>query len=244
MTNTAMFISFLAILIGAVNLAVLVVNSVLLFSMPSREYENCTRMCLPCETEENGLCCDCQVEGLQGYLTKLYERTTETSGKYKGFSDNRIPSSYYGMSSYYKPAAKLSGDTENNQDKTSNMKTVKSWRNDNMCYLINGMALRHGRLVVPLAGVYHVYAMFDISLLNNTREASIVIMKYNILKDEEVLLSRPLSNWAVLSPQNNYQHIYLGADFLLNQEDEIYIKLSHTLQFKNPSANVFGLYML
>lgn len=160
------------------------------------------------------------------------------------FLDPHVTDAHYVSSSYNKPAAKLAGDTEI-ESKKSEMKSVKAWRTDNMCYLINGMALRHGRLVIPLAGLYHVYVMFDlVRYLNSTKGASIVVMRYNILKNDEVLFSRPLPDWASLVPQNNYLHVYLGADFKLYPEDEVYVKINQGLLFRNPSANVFGIYML
>lgn len=91
MANPAMLVSLLLSVIGVLNLAVLVMQAYFLLITSSQDDKNCTRLCLPCETVKDRVCCGCHVDSLKGYLTKVRIPTLKVNNEsYPSFVITRL----------------------------------------------------------------------------------------------------------------------------------------------------------
>ena len=138
---------------------------------------------------------------------------------------------------------------------------IASWlRNVDLAF-IQQVIYRHGRIVVPLDGLYFIYSQVSfMEALPSSRSTpsdtqfyqttsptvSHYLYRYNIIYPdggEEKLIQNSISKyWGSRQKIGEYTS-YLGAAFLLRKGDEIFVKVSNlTMLTYDPKSCFFGLF--
>lgn len=252
-------ISIYIVIVGSlcvINLSILLIDVGILWSARSRSgqlTDHCEQLCLPCRYEDNTeLCCSCRTSSLDRYLKMVFQQVIKgrkDERKDFGGKTAKLMSRRITMRTMNRPVVKLSGTKQpyHSQEGNSDPVTLKSWKIGGHCYMNNGMKFRNGRIVVPINGTYNIYSLINIMKLSNESlytKYEIGIYKYNIL----TMMEEKLSDSYILKSRTKdgfySTNMFVSLDAYLQKHDEIYVKASNTKFIRNPSLNIFGLYML
>ncbi|XP_050390014.1 tumor necrosis factor ligand superfamily member 10 [Patella vulgata] len=160
-----------------------------------------------------------------------------------------------------KPAAHLMGVNRRpdlNQPPGSQF-SISNWIYNQDLAFAKKVTYRHGRIVVPVPGLYYVYSQISFLELFMNRDSgngastespslSHYLYRYNIIYPnggEEKMIQNSITKcWGQNKGFGEYTS-YLGAVFDLRQGDEIFVKVSNlTMVVKDPKSNYFGLFKL
>ncbi|ESO82164.1 hypothetical protein LOTGIDRAFT_135217, partial [Lottia gigantea] len=132
------------------------------------------------------------------------------------------------------------------------------WIYDQDLAFTSSVTYRHGRIVVPVPGLYYVYSQVsfleryvqsrDSAASTESPSLSHYIYRYNIIYPnggEEKMIQNSITKcWGTNKGFGEYTS-YLGAVFDLRQGDEIFVKVSNlTMVARDPKSNYFGLFKI
>ncbi|KAL3846380.1 hypothetical protein ACJMK2_017378 [Sinanodonta woodiana] len=263
--------------------SVLVTVLVLLYTMPKPMLQNTHDiLCLPSIPFSHGsdLQCGSSSDRLQDYLdeaiiqkVKQLEQDDKDKKKTTTGPSPQLMGLLKSLRWNIKPSARVTGKKQPPplQDHGS-MFPVREWhQKDERAFLRYGMEYRHGRLVVPVKGLYHIHSFLDLyeTLKNTTSTAESTrsesqtdslrttqstevnqqlagirhaIYRFNILNGTEEELIRNEHPREV--SQNGYFNVYdsyLAAAVSLDPGDEVYVKVSNLKLLVHPNSNYFDI---
>ena len=133
---------------------------------------------------------------------------------------------------------------------------IRNWLSDRATTFLDGVEIRHDRIVVPETGLYFVYSQAGFLIYYDSNKAVAgrgqslfhYVYRYNARLpnggNQELMRSDMSQCWEQSKTYSRYTS-YIGAAIKLQQNDELYVKVSNFASLQaEPSLTFFGMFKI